>query len=172
MRNLTLNSIEYMKKKIEIQRYKLFTHDKNLLGIDLLCMKDLERHLENINSELRDNFGEEYKITNYIKFSDTFFSLHTNLPYILFLEKTYGVKISLDSSVRDVYCKIYPDDRNGKNIREHLTFNDIWDGLVQKKYIYLHPYSEKRILEILSPLKRCENNEIWYLWNNGEISLW
>lgn len=65
MRNLTLNSIEYMKKKIEIQRYKLFTHDKNLLGIDLLCMKDLERHLENINSELRDNFGEEYKITNY-----------------------------------------------------------------------------------------------------------
>lgn len=172
MRNLTLNSIEYMKKKIEIQRYKLFTHDKNLLGIDLLCMKDLERHLENINSELRDNFGEEYKITNYIKFSDTFFSLHTNLPYILFLEKTYGVKISLDSSVRDVYCKIYPDDRNGKNIREHLTFNDIWNGLVQKKYIYLHPYSEIRILELLVPLKGCERNEILNLWNNGEISLW
>lgn len=172
MRNLILNLIDYMKKKIEIQKYKLFIHDKDLLGIDLFRGKDLERHMDNINSELREKFGEEYKITKYIKFSDTFFGLHTNLPYILFLEKTYGDKISLDSSVRDVYCKIYPDDRNGKNIREHLTFNDIWNGIVQKKYIYLHPYSEIRILEILSPLKRCENNEIRNLWNNGEISLW
>lgn len=155
-------------------------HNKE--GSIVICMVPtsmLEEFLQDVNSQL-SLIGKEYKVVNCIKIGDDSYDLETNLPYLMYLEKTFGVKVSLDSSVRDIYCQIYPNDYQRENIREGLTFNDVWKGLIQGKDIYnvisdsdVDSEIRVRIFQILSVLKGCMYGVIWKLWlNKGEITLW
>lgn len=159
--------------------YELGHNKEGFLVICMVPNSMLEEFLQDVNPQL-SLIGKEYKVVNCVKIGKDLYELETNLPYLMYLEKTFGVKVYLDSSVRDVYCQIYPNDFQRENIRVGLTFNDVWNGLIQGKEIYnvisdsdVDSEVRVRIFQILSVLKGCEYRETYNLWRNkGVITLW
>ena len=164
---------------IDLSHYELGFSKDLFLVVCLVPTSILDLYIKSVNIQL-SKLGEEYRIVQSVKVNDQLSELKTNLPYLVYLEKVYGVKVSLDSSVRDVYCQIYPNDYQREDIREDITFNDVWNGLIQGKDIYnvitdtfVDTEVRVRIFEILSVLKEYKYEEIWNLWlNKGEITLW
>ena len=95
-------------------------------------------------------------------------------------KELYGVKFTMDSNVRQIYCEMYPHDYQRMEIRKDLTLRDVWNGLCDGKNIYNviseHSVDSEvrvRIMEMISILKECYYVEIWNLWlSRGEFPLW
>ena len=89
-----------------------------------------------------------------------------------------GVKISINSNVKQVYCNMYPQDTFGEELNGDIILNDVWKCLLEGKDVYeLLEIGDSevrvRVFEMISVLKECDYETIWELWlHKGEVPLW
>ena len=89
-------------------------------------------------------------------------SLEKNLNDLIFIE-------AKSTYLKDWYKKAYPDDEIGEQLKENLSFYDLFKALDNYEDVYEFAGIEdsiirERLFEKLSKIMRCDYDVIYYQW--------